>query len=288
MAAFTPFDIAGIPSLAMVLAVCSWRETASPLRRRMQRRRDRLRVNGAMIGLAFITLRLAFVPAVLWVAGRAVEYRLGLLQVLPLPAVIGGLVGFLALDYTTWAWHRLNHHVPILWRFHSVHHTDLDLDASTSFRFHVGELLLAIVYRSMQVVVLGAGPWLVVAYEIVLDASTAFHHSNWRLSTVLERGLIRVIVTPRMHGIHHSIIERETNSNWSSILTWWDRLHGTLRLDVPQDAIVVGLPAYRRAEELTVRRLLAMPFGRQRASWRRLDGTHPDRAPVSAPTRLAA
>jgi sterol desaturase/sphingolipid hydroxylase (fatty acid hydroxylase superfamily) len=283
-----PVDVVGIPLLGTVLAVCLWRETASPLRRRVQHRRDRLRVNGAMIVLAFVTLRLAFIPVVLWVAVRTGEYRLGLLPIIPLPAMIGGILGFLLLDYTTWVWHRLNHRAPVLWRFHSVHHTDLDLDMSTAFRFHVGELLLSIVYRSVQVAVIGAGPWLVLVYEVVLDASTAFHHSNWRLSIAVERGLVRLIVTPRMHGIHHSIVERETNANWSSILTWWDRLHGTLRLDVPQDAVVIGLPAYQRADELTIGRLLAMPFGRQRASWRLLDGTHPDRAPVSAPTRLTA
>jgi sterol desaturase/sphingolipid hydroxylase (fatty acid hydroxylase superfamily) len=286
--AFKPFDVVGIPVVGTVLAVCSWRESVSPLRRRVQPRRDRLRVNGAMIALAFVILRLAFIPLVLWIAGHTADSRLGLLPVLPVPAVFGGIAGFLLLDYTTWIWHRLNHQIPVLWRFHSVHHTDLDLDASTSFRFHAGELLLSIVYRSMQVALIGAGPALVLVYEIVLDASTAFHHSNWRLSTAVERGLVRVIVTPRMHGIHHSIVERETNSNWASILTWWDRLHGTLRLDVPQQAIVIGLPAYRGADELTLGRLLAMPFLRQRASWCLLDGTRPDRAPVSAPTRLAA
>lgn len=202
--------------------------------------------------------------------------------------MIAGIVGFLLLDYTTWAWHRLNHRIPILWRFHSTHHTDLDLDASTSFRFHFGELLLSIVYRSTQVAGIGAGPWLVLVYEIVLDASTVFHHSNWRLPIAVERRLVRVIVTPRMRGIHHSIVERETNSNWSSILTWWDRLHRTLRLDVPQGAIAIGLPAYRRADELTLGRLRAMPFCRHRLSWSFLDGTRPDRAPASKPTRLAA
>jgi sterol desaturase/sphingolipid hydroxylase (fatty acid hydroxylase superfamily) len=283
-----PFDLIASPILATVLGVCLWREMVQPLRRRVQRRLDRLRVNGAMIAAAFIILRLAFIPVVMWVAGRVAEHRLGLLHVVPLPAVLGGVVGLLLLDYTTWVWHRLNHRVPVLWRFHSMHHTDLDLDATTSFRFHVGELLLSIVYRSTQVTVIGAGPWLVLIYEIVLDASTVFHHSNWRLPIAAERRLVVMVVTPRMHGIHHSIVERETNSNWSSILTWWDRLHGTLRLDVPQAAIVIGIPAYQRAEELTFGRLLAMPFRRQRASWRLPDGTRPDRAALSDPTRLAA
>jgi sterol desaturase/sphingolipid hydroxylase (fatty acid hydroxylase superfamily) len=286
--AFTPFDVVGLPVFALALAVCFWCETVSPLRRRVQPRRDRLRVNAAMAALAVVTLRLAFIPTVTWVAGHAAEYHLGLLPLLSLPSIVGGLVGFLLLDYTTWAWHRMNHHSRVLWRFHSVHHTDLDLDASTSFRFHFGELLLSIVYRSMQVAVIGTGPFLVIVYEIVLQASTAFHHANWRLPLTLERHLVRIVVTPRMHGIHHSIVERETNSNWSSIFTCWDRLHRTLRLDVPQNTVVIGLPAYRHANELVAGRLVAMPFRRLRPSWQLPDGSRPDRAPATTPQCLAA
>jgi sterol desaturase/sphingolipid hydroxylase (fatty acid hydroxylase superfamily) len=122
----------------------------------------------------------------------------------------------------------------------------------------------------------------------VSQAATAFHHSNWRLPLRLERGLARVIVTPRMHGIHHSMIERETSSNWSVIFSWWDRAHGTLRLDVPQEHLTIGVPAFRDAAELTFGRLIGMPFGPQRPTWRLPDGTRPDRAPAGDRRQLAA
>jgi sterol desaturase/sphingolipid hydroxylase (fatty acid hydroxylase superfamily) len=192
------------------------------------------------------------------------------------------------MDYTTWVWHRLNHQVPLLWRFHGVHHTDLDLDVMTSFRFHFGELTLSLGYRALQIAVIGVDPLILVVYEIVMDAATTFHHSNINLPLGLERGLNVVIVTPRMHGIHHSIVERETNANWSVVFSGWDRFHRTLRLDVPQDALVIGVPAYRSPGELTFGNLLVLPFRPQRAWWRFPDGQYPERHPTRTPDRFAA
>ncbi|HET7341734.1 MAG TPA: sterol desaturase family protein, partial [Methylomirabilota bacterium] len=148
-----------------------------------------------------------------------------------------------------------------------VHHTDLDLDVSTAFRFHVGELLLSVVWRSAQILAIGVSPALALGYEAALQAATAFHHSNWRLPPRLERALNLVLVTPRMHGIHHSVVEAETNSNWSVIFSWWDRAHRTLRLGVPDETLHIGLPAWRDPRELGVGRLLALPFRRQRPAW---------------------
>jgi sterol desaturase/sphingolipid hydroxylase (fatty acid hydroxylase superfamily) len=162
-----------------------------------------------------------------------------------------------------YCWHWLNHRVPFLWRFHHVHHTDLDLDVSTAFRFHFGEMLLSVAARSIQVVVVGASPLAALAYEVVLEASTEFHH-NSRLPLRLERVLSWFIITPRAHGIHHSIVARETNSNYSNFLMLWDRLHRTLRLNVRQDEIIIGVPDYRDARELNLISLLLMPFRRQR------------------------
>jgi sterol desaturase/sphingolipid hydroxylase (fatty acid hydroxylase superfamily) len=129
---------------------------------------------------------------------------------------------------------------------------------------------------------------MLVVYEIVMDAATEFHHSNIKLPFELERRLSLVIVTPRMHGIHHSIVERESNANWSVVFSCWDRLHRTLRLDVPHDAVVIGVPAYRSPGELTFGKLLALPFRRQRAWWRLPDGRYPERRLTGPPDRLAA
>ncbi|MBW3623833.1 MAG: sterol desaturase family protein, partial [Armatimonadetes bacterium] len=249
---------------------------------------ERLITNGAIAGTAMLVLRLALIPVVVWVAGLAERAEWGLLNLVSLPQPLEWLLGLLLLDYTIWVWHYLNHRVPFLWRFHHVHHTDLDLDVSTAFRFHFGELLLSAFWRCGQVVLIGPAPLLVLVWEIVQEAATEFHHSNWTLPIRVERALNRIIVTPRMHGIHHSVVERETNSNWSVLFSWWDRLHRTARLDVPQDEIVIGVPAYRDPRDLTVPALLLMPFRSQPAYWRLPNGIPPERDVQGDTNRLAA
>jgi sterol desaturase/sphingolipid hydroxylase (fatty acid hydroxylase superfamily) len=131
--------------------------------------------------------------------------------------------------------------VPLLWRFHAVHHLDRDLDASTAIRFHFGEMLLSVPYRLAQVALLGISPTTLRLWKRLLFASVVFHHSNLRLPLAAERRLATVIVTPRMHGIHHSEVEAERNSNWSSLISWWDFAHRTFRADIPQNEITIGI-----------------------------------------------
>jgi sterol desaturase/sphingolipid hydroxylase (fatty acid hydroxylase superfamily) len=164
----------------------------------------------------------------------------------------------------------------MLWRFHNVHHTDLDLDVSTAARFHFGEILLSIPFRMLIVLVFGIPPLIYLVFEIVFESASLFHHSNWRLSLGLERWLNHVIVTPRMHGIHHSIVERETDSNWGTIFCWWDKLHRSLRRDISQNEITIGVAGFREEHELTLGKLLALPFGEQRP-WRLPSGEVPQR-----------
>jgi sterol desaturase/sphingolipid hydroxylase (fatty acid hydroxylase superfamily) len=282
------FEFIGGPILAGLLLILFTAEAAWPLRRRVLSRTSRVPTNIATAATSFAVMRAVQIPVALAAATVVTAAEAGVVGWLGMPAVAGGVVGFLLLDYTTYVWHRLNHHVPLLWRFHGVHHTDLDLDVTTAFRFHFGEITLSTVYRVAQVLVIGVHPALLLAYEIVLDAATEFHHSNARLPLPLERMLNRVLVTPRMHGIHHSIVERETNSNWSVIFCWWDRVHRTLRLDIPQADITIGLPAYRERRELTFPALLAMPFRPQRPTWRLPNGEHPDRTAAPGRRSLAA
>ena len=171
-----------------------------------------------------------------------------------------------------------NHRVPFFWRFHNVHHTDLELDVTTAARFHFGEILFSIPFRLLLVVLLGIPPLVYLVFEIVFESASVFHHSNWRLSLGLERILNHVIVTPRMHGIHHSIVERETDSNWGTIFCWWDKIHRSLRRDIPQAEITIGVAAFRDEEELTVGKLLTLPFKEQRP-WRLPSGEVPEREP---------
>jgi sterol desaturase/sphingolipid hydroxylase (fatty acid hydroxylase superfamily) len=252
----------------IVLIVLFVAETRAPLRQRVRPRAERLGVNVLLAVIAALVVRLAVVPVGLAVAAVAERRGFGLLHWLALPTTIAWIAGLLLLDYTMYLWHRLNHRVPLLWRFHLVHHTDLDLDVSTALRFHAGELLLSCGWRAAQVAVIGPPVALVIVFEVVFETATAFHHSNWRLPLALDRALAALVVTPRMHGIHHSTLEAETNSNWSVMLSCWDRLHRTLRLERHgEPPLVIGLPAYRTP--LGAWRLLALPFARQRPAWPR-------------------
>jgi sterol desaturase/sphingolipid hydroxylase (fatty acid hydroxylase superfamily) len=182
-------------------------------------------------------------------------------------------LGFLLMDLSFYYWHVVNHRIPFLWRFHNVHHIDPDLDVSTALRFHFGEVALSAAFRVVQVSAIGLTAWMFAAYELVFQANTLFHHSNVRLPVGVERVLNLVLVTPRMHGIHHSQVRDETNSNYSVVFSWWDRLHRTLGLNIPQADIVTGIPAYSDPEDNKVWNNLLLPFRRQREYWRGPDGT---------------
>jgi sterol desaturase/sphingolipid hydroxylase (fatty acid hydroxylase superfamily) len=224
----------------------------------------------------FAIVRLAMLPIPIGVALWAQDRHIGLLNWLALPGWIAGIATFLLMDYAYWWWHWAMHMVPFFWRFHNVHHTDLDLDVTTAARFHFGEMIFSIGFLSLAVTIFGIAPLMLVVFFITFEAATLFHHSNWRLPIQVERILNLVVVTPRMHGIHHSIVQRETNSNWGTMFCWWDKLHRTLRRDIPQDAITIGVAAYREEHELTLGKLFALPFRGQRA-WRLPDGGIPER-----------
>jgi sterol desaturase/sphingolipid hydroxylase (fatty acid hydroxylase superfamily) len=256
------------PGLVVVsLAILLTAESFFPLRRLTEPRPPRLRRNLVMALLGFPLVGLAQAPLLAALCAWTAQHHVGLLnvQVLPTWLAIAGTV--VLMDYTLWHWHWLNHRMPLLWRFHLVHHVDRDLDVSTALRFHAGELLLSIPYRSLQIVAIGAHPVGYVLWQALLFAAILFHHSNLRLPAAFERWLVKVVVTPRMHGIHHSDRENETNSNWSSLLSAWDYLHGTAVLNVPQRTVQIGVPAYQHGPPLPVRELLVLPFRPQRADW---------------------
>ncbi|HEY8133131.1 MAG TPA: sterol desaturase family protein [Thermoanaerobaculia bacterium] len=247
-------------------------ETIAPLRRSVESKVRRLVRNLTTGGISLAVVTLLQTPILIPVARWTETNHIGLLNWAPLPNGVRIVLAVVLLDYTLWFWHWANHKVPLLWRFHLVHHIDLDLDASTALRFHFGEQALSIACRALQIIVIGASSFSVWIWQMILFASILFHHSNMRLPIGLEKWLVRLIVTPRMHGIHHSDFMNETNSNWSSILSCWDYLHRTLDLDVPQEAIDIGVPAYRQPHEVTIGKILARPFLRQRADWLMPDG----------------
>lgn len=192
-----------------------------------------------------------------------------------LPSWCNIIIGILLMDLTFYYWHRANHEIPLLWRFHNVHHIDPDLDVSTSFRFHFFEIFYSTVFRIFQVLILGVAPFTYLVYEILFILGTMFHHSNILLPLQLEHLLNKIIVTPRMHGIHHSAVQEETNSNYSVIFRWWDWLHKTLILNIPQSVINIGIPGYQEKEDNRFWKLLIIPFISQRAYWYLQDGSSP-------------
>jgi sterol desaturase/sphingolipid hydroxylase (fatty acid hydroxylase superfamily) len=165
----------------------------------------------------------------------------------------------------------------VLWRFHNVHHIDPDLDVSTGFRFHFGEVLFSALFRSTQVSLIGMSFITFAVYEGAFQANTLFHHSNLRLPIRVERLLNMILVTPRMHGIHHSQVRSENNSNFGVVFCWWDKLHRTIGLNIPQSTIEIGMSGYSMPEDNRVSYALTLPFRKQRDYWRRPDGTIPQR-----------
>ena len=278
-------DHVGRPLLVCLFLALLWLQWRCPLRRQPFSMLHRMLRNFVLSLPGFAIVRFATLPIPIAVAIWAGHRRIGLLNWLSLPGLATGIATFLLMDYAYWWWHWANHMVPFFWRFHNVHHTDLDLDVSTAARFHFGEMFFSIGLLSLTVTIFGIAPVMLVIFFITVEAATLFHHSNWRLPIKVERILNMIVVTPRMHGIHHSIVQRETNSNWGTIFCWWDKLHRTLRRDVPQDAITIGVAAYREEHELTVGKLLALPFRKQRP-WRLPNGELPDRA-IQHADRLA-
>jgi sterol desaturase/sphingolipid hydroxylase (fatty acid hydroxylase superfamily) len=252
---------------AGAFGVLLWLEQRRPLRRTVEPKRARLARNLALAAATGIVVVGLERPALAPLTTLVAERRLGLLHIASLPAWLEVGLALVLMDYTLYVWHVLTHRLPWLWRMHVVHHVDLDMDASTALRFHAAEIAVSIVWRAGQVVVIGVSPLAFGVWQTALLLSTMFHHANVRLPFELERRLVRVVVTPRMHGIHHSTVRTETDANWSNILTVWDRLHGTLRLNVPQQAVTIGVPAYRAPADVGLGRLFAMPFVTQRLSW---------------------
>jgi len=254
------FDKVGIPILILINLLLVLLETKFQLRKRIQKRFSRTVINTLVSIPSFALLRFAFLPIIVWLAYKNQEWQFGLNYFHNLPLWTKSVIAFLILDYGNYVWHILNHKIPLLWRFHVVHHTDLDMDITTAFRFHFGELIGSVFFRGAVTVLSGASPMLVLVYEIVFEAATQFHHSNWKLPLKFEKILNKLVVTPRMHGIHHSVVKQETDSNYAVIFSFWDRLHHTASLNNLSGKVVVGVPSYDNQEEMTTGFLLKLPF----------------------------
>jgi sterol desaturase/sphingolipid hydroxylase (fatty acid hydroxylase superfamily) len=260
--------ILSVPVVLGTFGTLVWLENRRPLRRRkVESKLVRDGRNLAVAGIAALALQIFEQPIVAPLT-KLVEHRnWGLLKAFRLPKWLEIVLAVMLLDYTLYLWHVLTHKIRFLWRFHLVHHVDLDLDASTAVRFHFAEMIISVAWRSAQIVFIGVSPTSFAAWQLFLFPSILFHHSNVRLPINLEKTLQPFVVTPHLHGIHHSTILEETNSNWSSGLTVWDKIHGTFRNDVSQEEVIIGVPAYQNPREVVLTKILLLPFKEQTNDW---------------------
>ena len=267
------------PLIAGAFILLTWLEKRRPLRKRVEPGAGHGVRNLAIAGVGALTMVVVESPLIQPLAHLVEQRRWGLLGAFQLPIWAEAAAALVLMDYTFYVWHVFMHRAPLLWRFHAVHHVDLDLDTSTALRFHFGELFLSVPWRAAQVALIGLSPFTLGVWQVWFALCVMFHHSNLRLPIALERMINRVLVTPRMHGVHHSNHPEETNSNWSSGLTIWDWLHGTLRLDIPQANIEIGVPAYQDASSVALLKVMQMPFKDQPDYWHFPDGREPELRP---------
>jgi len=245
-----------------VLAVVAVWEVIVPRRQLTDSKRRRWVTNLSMVVIDTAVVRF-FLPVLpVGMAIMAQQRGWGILNLIVLPSWIKIILAVTALDFVIYLQHVLFHFLPILWRLHRMHHTDLDVDVSTGNRFHPIEILISMGIKLATVSLIGAPAVTVVVFEVTLNATSQFNHGNIRIPDALDRWLRLVVVTPDMHRVHHSIIPRETNSNFGFNLPWWDRLCGTYR-DQPEgghEGMTTGLKEFRDPAMLRLSRLLIQPF----------------------------
>ena len=250
-----------VGTLLAVLTIMLLWEAFRPRRPLARPRQERWRTNLGLTLLNTVLVRITVGGVEYTAAVFAADQRVGLLHWHPLPAWAAAAVTLLVLDFAIYVQHVLFHALPVLWRLHRMHHADLDVDATTGLRFHPLEILLSLGYKAAVVVLLGAVPWAVVAFEVLLNAASVFTHGNVALPERLDCWLRWIMVTPDMHRVHHSTRVVETNANFGFAVSWWDRLCGTYRVQpmLGQVGMDIGLSDERTP--LTLGQLLLVPWG---------------------------
>ena len=247
-----------------VLAVMALWELAAPQRRSDIPRLIRWSNNLALVAIDSVILRLVLPVLAVGAAAWAQGAGWGLFPALGVPTWLALILTLVLLDLAIYAQHIVFHRVPVLWALHRMHHSDPHFDVTTGLRFHPLEILLSMGIKIALVVALGAPPEAVLLFEVILNASSLFNHSNIRLPEGVDRVLRMVVVTPDMHRVHHSEVRAETDSNYGFSVSWWDRLFRTYRAApaAGQDGVRFGIGAFRARRELWLDRLLTQPFRR--------------------------
>jgi sterol desaturase/sphingolipid hydroxylase (fatty acid hydroxylase superfamily) len=231
-----------------------------PRRRKTVSKTTRWANNLALTLINPLLVRFMFPVMAVSMAAKAMEEDWGLLNNYDMPFWLAAVLGIMVLDFIIYLQHVMFHAVPLLWRLHMVHHADLDFDVTTGLRFHPIEIVLSMGIKLAAVIVLGPPLLAVLIFEVVLNATSMFNHSNLRLPIPVDKVLRLFIVTPDMHRVHHSIFPQETNSNFGFSLPWWDRLLGTYR-DQPSkghEGMTIGLHQFRTP--ISLPHLLLLPF----------------------------
>ena len=247
---------------AWVLAAMAFWEALAPRRVQEIGRAWRWPNNLGIVVVDTIVLRILFPTAAVGFAILAEQRGWGLLNMVILPAWVEVVIAVVVLDLAIYLQHVLFHKVPVLWRLHRMHHADLELDVTTGVRFHPVEIVISMLIKFAVVAALGAPALGVLAFEVVLNATSMFSHSNVRLPGPIDKVLRLIVVTPDMHRVHHSIERRETDSNFGFNLPWWDRLFGTYRPEpeAGHEAMTIGIPQFRDPKELRLDRMLLQPL----------------------------
>ena len=248
--------------LLVIFSVCIILERFRPLRKNRESW-NRILSNIFLSLVAIPFTKLMGLPLVLFVAYNVESHKWGILNIFKLnempnhlPVII---LGFFILDYVHYWWHVINHKVSTLWRFHQVHHTDRDMDVSTALRFHFGELLISALLRCIVILITGIQIETIVLFDLTVTSIALFHHSNLKLPKGLEKYLSLILVTPLYHQNHHSYILEETNSNFATIFSLWDRIHRTFTKQNLPTTITIGHPGFKE-DELQFFKLIKMPL----------------------------
>jgi sterol desaturase/sphingolipid hydroxylase (fatty acid hydroxylase superfamily) len=248
-----------------VLVIMALWEVASPMRRLSAGRSYRWPSNLGLVAFNSFALRTILPLTAAGTAAMAAEQGWGLFHYLSWSDWVSGLITIILLDLAVYLQHVLFHAVPILWRLHMVHHTDPDIDCTTGLRFHTLEIIVSMGIKILVVGLLGPPVWSVIAFEIILNGTAVFNHSNVRLPGSIDHLLRRIVVTPDMHRVHHSVLPVETNSNFGFNLPWWDWIFGTYCAQpfMGHQRMTIGLKAFQDARSVRLHWMMAFPFIRQ-------------------------
>lgn len=237
-------------------------EMISPKRTLIVNKPRRWFSNLSITILNTLIVRILFPTGAVGVAFAITGKGWGILNLLNWPGWVALIAGVVALDFIIYLQHVIFHAIPILWRLHMVHHADLDIDVTTGNRFHPIEIFLSMVIKTASVLLIGVTPWSVLIFEVLLNATSMFNHSNVNMPKYIDRIIRLMIVTPDMHRIHHSTIRQETNSNFGFNIPWWDRLLGTYRHDPAKghEGMTIGLDQFQDPDLHSLTWMLSLPF----------------------------